>query len=175
MSHKNQTEQTAPAPVAESAATAQAPAPSFEEQLSKLALTPKQLTALNTLLAEIARTRNGSCIVTDPRMNPADARKLIVMVNGTRVQIGPGGGYEALDVRTYPKATVTFMASADLAYAKQNGRDAAKAAAAQSVVTAAAAANVAAAPSVTAAASVVAPAPSDMSAKLAAAAAATAR
>lgn len=120
---QQQPQQPAVAPAAQPEQQPQQP--TFEEQMKGLQVTQKQQTALTTLLAEVSKRDDGAT-VSSPKLVD---RKLVVMVNDARVAIGPGGGYEALDVRTYPKATVTFMASADKAFAAQRAKDAAKAAA----------------------------------------------
>jgi hypothetical protein len=91
----------------------------FEEQAWALPLTVTQRASLSLLLTE-ARKRVDAVSVTDPQLIGS---KLVVLLNGARVAIGSRGGYEALDVRSYPAADVKTMAQADLLYARQSARD----------------------------------------------------
>ncbi len=96
----------------------------LDDQLKALLLTPKQRASLTMLLAEVGK-RNDGARVTTPELV---GRKVVVLLNGARIAIGPSGGYVALDVRTYPKADVHTIAHADLLLARQNARDATRAA-----------------------------------------------
>jgi hypothetical protein len=102
----------------------------FEEQLGTLSLTEMQRVSLSLLLAKVGRRADGAYL-NNPELIDG---KLVVLLNGpsvaTRVAIGPRGGYNALDVRSYPTADVETLAAADLLYTKQSERDWTKIAAA---------------------------------------------